>query len=130
MMIESETVLIDIEWRQSIRIHHSAFCYITEENVCHIVRDFFVAGTENVAIVLVWLAGYMVQYDDIQQKCRQCLEQVSYKQIHIIYLVFVKQQKQTFILLWVIMVLPFESQYSKSETGRGCSSYRLPIFSP
>lgn len=47
---------------------------VTEENLCHIVRDFFVAGTENVAIGLLWCVGYMTQFVDIQEKCRKCLQ--------------------------------------------------------
>ncbi|XP_045185559.2 cytochrome P450 2J4-like [Mercenaria mercenaria] len=46
---------------------------VTEENVYHIVRDFFVAGTENVAIGLVWLIGYMAIHTDVQEKCRNCI---------------------------------------------------------
>ncbi|XP_060580556.1 cytochrome P450 2J4-like isoform X2 [Ruditapes philippinarum] len=50
---------------------------VTEENICHIVRDFFVAGTENVAIGLVWLIGYMVTHTDVQEKCRQYILQTT-----------------------------------------------------
>ncbi|KAL4237300.1 hypothetical protein ACF0H5_002018 [Mactra antiquata] len=46
---------------------------VTEENVCHIVRDFFVAGTENVAIGILWLVGYLTCHPDIQDKCRQSI---------------------------------------------------------
>lgn len=48
-----------------------------EGNVCHIARDFFVAGTENVAIGLVWMVGYMAMYPDVQDKCRKCLAEVT-----------------------------------------------------
>ncbi|KAH3864887.1 cytochrome P450 2J6-like [Dreissena polymorpha] len=49
---------------------------VTEENVFHIVRDFFVAGTENVAIGLLWLIGYMVRYGAVQGKCRECIQKI------------------------------------------------------
>ena len=49
----------------------------SEENICHIIRDLFVAGSENVAIGLLWLIGYMVNYKDVQDKCRECILQVD-----------------------------------------------------
>lgn len=34
------------------------------------------AGTENVAIGLVWLIGYMVTHTEVQEKCRKCVTEV------------------------------------------------------
>lgn len=48
---------------------------VSEDNICHIIRDVFVAGSENVAIGLLWLIGYMVKYKDVQEKCRECILQ-------------------------------------------------------
>ncbi|XP_052767758.1 cytochrome P450 2J6-like [Mya arenaria] len=48
---------------------------IKEENVYHIVRDFFVAGTENVAIALVWLVGYTARDENVQDTCRKCVKE-------------------------------------------------------
>lgn len=50
---------------------------VTEENLVHIVRDFFVAGTENVAIGLLWCVGYMTKFENIQEKCTSCVNKLA-----------------------------------------------------
>lgn len=46
---------------------------ITVENLSHITRDLFVAGSENVACGLLWCVAYMIKYPEVQQKCRQAV---------------------------------------------------------
>ena len=50
--------------------------FISEESVCHITRDLFVAGTENVATGLQWLIAYMVNYPEVQNRCREVINDV------------------------------------------------------
>ena len=50
--------------------------FFTEENIGHITRDLFVAGSENVAIGILWLLGYMTKYREVQDKCRKCITEV------------------------------------------------------
>ena len=50
----------------------------SDENVCHIIRDLFVAGTENVSIALQWLMAFMVNYPEVQDRCRDTIKDVSY----------------------------------------------------
>ena len=51
--------------------------FFSDENVCHIIRDLFVAGTENVSIALQWLMAFMVNYPEVQDRCRDTIKDVS-----------------------------------------------------
>ncbi|XP_061493496.1 cytochrome P450 2C21-like [Rhineura floridana] len=47
-----------------------------EENMLHVITDFFAAGTETTSVTLLWALAYMVAHPDVQEKVQQELHAI------------------------------------------------------
>ncbi|XP_034989529.1 cytochrome P450 2J2 [Zootoca vivipara] len=47
-----------------------------EENMLHVITDFFAAGTETTAVTILWAIVYMLAFPDIQEKVQEELHAV------------------------------------------------------
>ena len=43
-----------------------------------VIQDLFIAGTETSSTTLDWAMLYMMEFPDIQKKCQQEIDEVSY----------------------------------------------------
>uniref|UniRef100_A0A1I8H312 Cytochrome P450 n=1 Tax=Macrostomum lignano TaxID=282301 RepID=A0A1I8H312_9PLAT len=97
--------------------------YFTDDDLCDIVADFFVAGTDTTAVALTWAALLLAKHQDVQDKVRAELfylgDTILEKQAGLHYTRAFWDE-----VLRFCMLVPLNMRHSVRETSVG--GYRIP----
>uniref|UniRef100_A0A1I8I3R8 Cytochrome P450 n=1 Tax=Macrostomum lignano TaxID=282301 RepID=A0A1I8I3R8_9PLAT len=97
--------------------------YFTDDDLCDIVADFFVAGTDTTAVALTWAALLLAKHQDVQDQVRAELfylgDTILEKQAGLHYTRAFWDE-----VLRFCMLVPLNMRHSVRETSVG--GYRIP----